>query len=460
MTDEASRLAVLVVDDEPALREVLSLRIQDWGFDVRTAVDAADAERVLKTWEPDVVLSDVVLPGISGVDLLRWLKRDDDRMPVIMMTAHGNIDAAVDAMKAGARDFLTKPLDYPTLRALLDGIANERQQRDRDDALDGELDDELKQSSSRFGLVGRSRSIRELQRLIQLVASSDASVIITGESGTGKELVARAIHALSDRRDKPFVAMNAAAIPEGLMESELFGHEQGAFTGATRARPGSFELANGGTLFLDEIAEMPVGLQPKLLRILEEKHARRLGGSREISFDVRVLAATNRPVTAAVRDGILREDLFYRLNVFEIALSPLRERPEDIPLLARHFVREFSSKHSMPVDGVNDSARSLLEAYAWPGNVRELRNVMERAVIVARSGWIEPRHLSPHIQSIKVASPSTIQVPTGTTLAEAERLLILGTLERTGQNKAEAARQLGLDVKTIRNRLRGYGLDK
>jgi DNA-binding NtrC family response regulator len=453
---ESSKVSVLVVDDEPALREVLSLRIQDWGYDVTTAVDAADAERALKLARPDVVLSDVVLPGISGVDLLRWLKRDDDRLPVIMMTAHGHIDAAVDAMKAGARDFLTKPLDYATLRGILDSIAAERQQRE----LDHELDANLEGSASLGGLVGRSRSIRELHGLIQLVASSDASVIITGESGTGKEVVAHAIHTLSNRRDKPFIALNAAAMPEGLIESELFGHEQGAFTGASRARPGAFELANGGTLFLDEIAEMPIALQPKLLRILEDKHARRLGGSRAIPFDVRVLAATNRSVAGAVRDGTMREDLFYRLNVFEIALSPLRERTEDIPLLARHFLREFSEKHSMPVEGVSDATRELLEAYAWPGNVRELRNVIERAVIVAREGWIEPRHLPPHIQSLNAGTPSTIQLPAGTTLAEAERLLIMQTLERTGQNKAEAARQLGLDVKTIRNRLRGYGLDK
>lgn len=453
---QASKLSVLVVDDEPALREVLSLRMQGWGYDVATAVDAADAERALRAARPDVVLSDVVLPGISGVDLLRWLKRDDDSMPVIMMTAHGNIDAAVEAMKAGARDFLTKPLDYANLRSILDGIAAERAQRE----LDIELDADLKGDGSLGGLVGRSRSIRELHSLIRLVASSDASVIIAGESGTGKEVVAHAIHNLSNRREKPFVALNAAAMPEGLIESELFGHEQGAFTGASRARPGAFELANTGTLFLDEIAEMPIGLQPKLLRILETRKARRLGGSREIAFDVRVVAATNRPVASAVRDGALREDLYYRLNVFELALAPLRERTEDIALLTRHFVREFSEKHGIPVEGVSDTTQALLEAYSWPGNVRELRNVIERAVIVARSGWIEPRHLTPQFQTLKAGSASTIQLPVGTTLAEAERQLIMQTLERTGQNKAEAARQLGLDVKTIRNRLRGYGLEK
>jgi len=254
------------------------------------------------------------------------------------------------------------------------------------------------------------------------------------------------------------IAINAAAIPEGLIESEVFGHEQGAFTGATRSRPGCFEMANGGTLFLDEIAEMPIALQPKLLRILEEGHARRLGGSKEIAFDVRVIAATNRSPGAAIRDGQLREDLFYRLNVFELHLPPLRDRVDDVGLLAQHFIREFSKKHGMEVSGVGEAARQLLEAHAWTGNVRELRNVIERAVIVARTGWIEPRHLPPYIQALKPGGDPTVTLPAGTTLAEAERVLIMQTLERVGNNKAEAARQLGLDVKTIRNKLRSYGL--
>jgi two-component system response regulator HydG len=445
-----TRLSVLVVDDEPALREVLSLRIRDWGYDVRTAGDVAEAERELASSPPDIIVSDVVLPGISGLEQLR---SHDQKIPVILITAHGNIDAAVEAMKAGATDFLTKPLDYATLHALLNSAAVDIRQRIEDASLDAHLDSD----AGVGGLIGQSKPMRELQRLIQVLASSEASAIITGESGTGKEVVARAIHALSDRRDKPFIAVNAAAIPEGLIESEIFGHEQGAFTGANRARPGCFELANHGTLFLDEIAEMPISLQPKLLRILESHRARRLGGSKEMQFDVRVLAATNRSPQAAVRDGLLREDLFYRLNVFEIAVPPLRERTEDIALLARHFIREFVRKHQMPVEGIRDSARSLLEAHSWPGNVRELRNVIERAVIIARSGWIEPQHLPMYLQTLKAGSTPTIQLPAGTTLAEAERQLILQTLERAGHNKAEAARQLGLDVKTIRNKLRAYG---
>jgi DNA-binding NtrC family response regulator len=447
------RLNVLVVDDEPALREVLSLRIADWGHDVRAVEDVAAAEREIDRSRPDIVLCDLVLPGGSGMELLKRIKRHDEKLPVVMMTAHGNIDGAVEAMKAGAADFLTKPLDHNALFALLTVLAEEhrasRVRRTLNERLDGQRSG---------GLVGQSRVMRAFSRTIESLAQSDASAILTGESGTGKEVAARTVHALSARADKPFVAINAAAIPEGLVESEVFGHEQGAFTGATRSRPGVFELANGGTLFLDEIAEMPIALQPKLLRVLEDGQARRLGGSRDVKFDVRVLAATNRPPAQAIREGRLREDLYYRLSVFELTLPPLRERPDDIALLAQHFVREMGRKHSVDVEGVGDAAREMLERHAWPGNVRELRNVIERATIVARSGWIEPRHLPPYLQVLREGASPTLVLPAGTTLAEAERLLILQTLERVGNNKAEAARQLGLDVKTIRNKLRAYGL--
>jgi len=447
------RLNILVVDDEPALREVLSLRIADWGHDVRTAADAVEAEREIDRARPDLVLCDLVLPSISGMDLLKRIKRQDETIPVVMMTAHGAIDGAVEAMKAGAMDFLTKPLDHNALFALITVMAEEhrasRAQRTLNQRLDGQRVG---------GLVGQSRVMRALARTIDSLASSDASAILTGESGTGKEVAARAIHMASARADKPFVAINAAAIPEGLVESEVFGHEQGAFTGATRSRPGVFELANGGTLFLDEIAEMPIALQPKLLRVLEDGSARRLGGGRDVKFDVRVLAATNRAPAQAIRDGRLREDLYYRLSVFELTLPPLRERADDIALLAAHFVRDLGRKHHVEVEGVGDAAREILESHSWPGNVRELRNVIERATIVARSGWIEPRHLPPYLQALREGASPTLVLPAGTTLAEAERLLILQTLERVGNNKAEAARQLGLDVKTIRNKLRAYGM--
>ena len=347
---------VLIVDDEPAVREVLAVRIAQWGYEVHTAADLAEAERMVVRWQPDLVISDVVLGDTSGLDLLRRLKADDPQRPVILITAHGTIDVAVAAMKEGARDFLTKPLDYGKLHALVESAAAEIRGRGEAGALRERL-----AKTGLGGLVGDSRPMRQLFETIRLIASSDASALIVGESGTGKEGVARAIHDLSARRDAPFVAVNAAAIPEGLIESELFGHEKGAFTGALQSRPGCFELADGGTLFLDEIAEMPIALQPKLLRILEERRTRRLGGAREIDFDVRVLAATNRSPADAIRTGLLREDLYYRLNVFEIELPPLRERSGDVSLLAHHFVMEFREKHGMPVEGLRERTRALLE---------------------------------------------------------------------------------------------------
>jgi len=294
---------------------------------------------------------------------------------------------------------------------------------------------------------------------LAVIASSDATALITGESGTGKEVAARMIHAMSARRAKPFVAINAAAIPEGLMESEIFGHERGAFTGAVNSRPGCFEQANGGTLLLDELSEMPIALQPKLLRVLEDGNVRRLGAAREVSFDVRVIASTNRDPTTAVDEGLLRPDLMYRLNVFSVVMPPLRDRAADIPLLARHFVHLFNDKHGAEVQAVRETTMERLQAWCWPGNVRELRNVIERAVVIARDGWIEPSHLPPQITSTHT-TPQSLELPARTTLAEAERLIICSTLERTGNNKAEAARQLGLDVKTIRNKLRGWSLDR
>jgi len=284
-------------------------------------------------------------------------------------------------------------------------------------------------------------------------------LIITGESGTGKELVARAVHELSGRRSAPFVAVNAAAVPEGLFESELFGHEKGAFTGAIAARAGCFELAHNGTLFLDEITEMPVALQPKVLRVLEDGRVRRLGGREEFAFDVRVVAASNRELDAAVASGRLRHDLYYRLAVFTLALPPLRERRDDVPLLTQHFVRQFNRKHGADVEGASMSTLALFEGYGWPGNVRELRNVLERAVILARSGWIEPTHLPAFLQRPAADAGDAVVIPAGATAAEAERLLVLATLERVGGNKAEAARRLGLDVKTIRNKLRAWQQD-
>jgi len=451
MADETH--LVLVVDDEPAILEILAMRIESWGFEVCTAGNAGEARTLFQERDPDLVVSDVVLPDGSGLDLLQEIQASRPR-PVILVTAHGTVDAAVEALKAGARDFLTKPLDYGNLEALLEDAREELRGRDRVRSLESRLEE----GGGPGSLVGASEAMDEVFHLVELVASKDASAIITGESGTGKEVVARTIHDLSRRESGPFVAVNAAAIPENLVESELFGHEKGAFTGATRSRPGCFERADGGTLLLDEIVEMPVALQPKLLRVLEEQKTRRVGGDREVEFDVRILAATNRDVQDAVDEGVLREDLYYRLAVFNIELPPLRDRGQDIPLLAQHFVGVFNEKHDTRIEGVGSEALEHLTGYAWPGNVRELRNVLERAAIVAGEGWIEPSHLPPYVTGRRRSTDPKVVLPMGISAAEAEKRLILKTLEHVDNNKAEAARRLGLNVKTIRNKLKAWGM--
>jgi DNA-binding NtrC family response regulator len=447
---------ILVVDDEAAMREVLQMRLQEWGFDICLAEDGVQGKELAESYDPDIVISDVIMPQVSGMDLLRFLKAGNPDRPIILVTAQASIDLAVDAMKQGAKDFVTKPIDYPKLRMILQEAEQEIELRRESRRLATQLE-----RGAGFGaFVGTSKSMREVYELISSIAASDASVIITGESGTGKELAARTIHELSARSKGPFVAINASAIPENLMESEMFGHERGAFTGATGIQSGCFELANHGTLFLDEIAEMPVALQPKLLRVLEDRKVRRVGGSQEFVVDVRVLAATNKEPRSAVENGKLREDLFYRLNVFTVALPPLRERRVDIPLLTQAFIREFNAKHNAHVESCKPETMELLKGYSWPGNVRELRNIVERAVILTKGSWIETVHLPAYIGSSPVSEGgSKIVLSMGVTAAEAEKELILKTLRQTGNNKAEAARQLGLDVKTIRNKLKGYGIN-
>jgi len=447
-------MKVLVVDDEAAMREVLEMRLQEWGFEVCLAEDGIEGKEKAESFDPDIVISDVIMPQVSGMDLLRFLKAGDPDRPIILVTAQGSIDLAVDAIKQGAKDYLTKPINYPNLREVLKKAEQEIDLRRESRRLASQLE-----RGAGFGdFVGTSKIMREVYDLISSIANSDASVIITGESGTGKELAARTIHELSARSKGPFIAINAAAIPENLMESEIFGHERGAFTGATGVQAGCFELSNRGTLFLDEIVEMPLALQPKLLRVLEDRRVRRVGGSQEFLVDVRVLAATNKEPRTAVENGKLREDLFYRLNVFTVALPPLRERRSDISLLAQAFIREFNAKHTAQVESCKTETLDLLKTYSWPGNVRELKNIMERAVILAKGEWIEPSHLPAYILNSRADGGAKIVLSLGVTAADAEKELILRTLKRTGNNKAEAARQLGLDVKTIRNKLKAYGL--
>jgi DNA-binding NtrC family response regulator len=447
---------ILVADDSDEMREVLELRLQEWGFEVLLATDGEEAAQLADTQDPDLVLADLVMPRLSGLELLRRLKTEKKHRPVILITAEGTIDTAVEAMKQGAHDFVKKPLDYPMLRSVLDSARQEVELRQVSEKLNSQLE-----RKSGFGdFVGTCKAMRELYELIRKVGANDTSVIITGASGTGKELVARIIHQLSRRSRGPFIAINAAAIPEQLIESEVFGHEKGAYTGAVGARAGCFERAHKGTLLLDEIAEMPMSLQPKLLRVLEERCVSRLGGNQEIPVDVRVLAATNIDPRMAVQSGKLREDLYYRLNVFTISVPPLAGRSSDIPLLTQHFIREFNRKHGLSVEGVREETAEILRRYTWPGNVRELRNVIERAVILAMSGWIEPSHLPSYVTVPDNQPDPRIVLPADISLAEAEREILVRTLKDARHNKAEAARRLGVDVKTIRHKMKAYGIDE
>jgi DNA-binding NtrC family response regulator len=446
-------LRVLVVDDEDAMRAVLESRLGAWGLEVVSAPNLAAAERALEKFRPALVVSDVKLPDGSGVDLLDRLEAGVLDIPVILVTAHGTIDLAVEAMRRGALDFLTKPIDYDRLGKSIEAAqaSLRSRERTRQVADDGGSEDRLGE------LVGASKAMRRVFAVLSEIGPTDASVLLTGESGTGKELAARTLHALSRRRDGEFIAINSAAIPSELMESEILGHEKGAFTGAIGTRQGCFELADGGTLFLDEIAEMPVALQPKLLRVIEDGRVRRVGSARELSVNVRLVSATNRRPAEAIESKQLREDLYYRLNVFEIELPPLRERLSDLPLLVDHFIAQFNRGHGTAVEGCDGAVLDKLRSHPWPGNVRELRNVLERAVVLAKRGAIAESHL-PALDGAaveRVARP-----PVGTTIAEAERDLILRTLDETGNNKAEAARRLGIDVKTVRNKLNAWGIDR
>jgi DNA-binding NtrC family response regulator len=445
---------ILIVDDEPAEREGLARLVGQWGYDVETAASAEEALNLVETQHPAVVLTDLVLPEMDGLTLLQQLKETGRPPIVLMVTGHGTVETAVEAMRHGAFDYLTKPLDATRLQVLLEKSI-EQESLSREVSF---LRHQLRQKGSFGQMVGQSRGMQEVYRWIELAGTSTAPVLIYGESGTGKELVARTVHELSNRRNKPFVAINCAAIPETLIESELFGHERGAFTGATERRLGCFELADGGTLFLDEIAEMDSNTQAKLLRVLQEGTFRRVGGGKgEIQVDVRVIAATNRVPSDAITAGQLREDLFYRLNVFSIHLPPLRERAEDIPLLARTFIEEFNRQDNRQVRGLSSDAEKELERYRWPGNVRELRNVIQRAVVLSGTGMIGVEHLPDNV--LRVGGPTPAAAGGSVTpIREMERDMIVRALDETGQDKRKAAQLLGISLKTLYNKLAKYGI--
>ncbi len=452
---------VLVVDDEENQRRGLASMISAWGFVTDTACDGQEALEKLPKFNPHVMVTDLMMPRVDGFELLRRIAAQGGRVTTIVLTAFGNIENAISTIHdLGAFWFLEKPIKADALRVLLERAAAQGQLVEQTERLQRQLS----YQGVLGDLVGGSPAMQRVYSLIRQVAPSRAAVFITGASGTGKELVARAIHQLSTRSGGPFVAINCAALPETLMESELFGHEKGAFTGAVERRGGCFELAQRGTLLLDEIAEMPVATQAKLLRVLEDSKVRRLGGKSEIEVDTRVIAATNRSLEEAVEKGLLREDLYYRLNVFQIALPPLKDRLEDLPQLVEALLAELNNKNGCRVTGVDEEVMEQFRRNPWPGNVRELRNVLERAVVLAGEGTITKAQLPPGFgesagmrRVTAVSTPGNVTLPVGTRVDEAEKALILSTLEHTKNNKTRAAEILGISLKTLFNKLKEYG---
>lgn len=442
---------ILVVDDEKNTRDGLA-RALGRNYDVRLADSAARALRVLDEQPVDVLLSDIRMPGEDGLALMQRALARTPAPVCILLTAYGSIETAVDAMKRGAYDFLTKPVSLDRLELLLQRALRERDMESENRRLREQLD-------ARFGLeqlIGRSAPMQEVFDAIRQVGPSRATVLVTGESGTGKELVARAIHQLSPRVHGPFIPLHCAALAPTLLESELFGHEKGAFTGASERRRGRFELADGGSLFLDEVGEIPAAIQVKILRVLEERKFERVGGQETVEVDVRLIAATNRDLKKMVDEGTFREDLYYRLNVVTIHLPPLRERPDDIPLLVQHFLKELAAENGKTIAGLTPEAMGALAAYAWPGNVRELRNVIERMVVMARGDTLTVRDLP---AALRDESRPRGGVPAGpVSLDEAEKQLILRALKACDDNRTAAARQLGISRRTLHRKLKEYGM--
>jgi len=455
-TSTSAAERVLIVEDDGATRSGLTELVRTWGFMAEAAADGDEGLEKISTFRPSIVVTDLVMPRKTGLELLEVVRDMDSAIAVILLTAQGTVESAVEAIRNGAYDYLTKPVDPQRLRILLDKAA-ERQHALREVRA---LRRQLRDRGAFGGMIGASPEMRKIYQVVEQAAPTTASVLITGESGTGKELVAQTIHALSPRGQMPYVPINCAAIPETLLESEIFGHEKGAFTGAMERRQGVFELADRGTIFLDEIAEMTPQTQVKLLRVLQERRFRRLGGRVETPVDVRVVAATNQDPLQAVRDNKLREDLFYRLNVFAIALPPLRDRKEDLPLLTQAFIAEFADRNGKAVKAISGEAMRKLEQYHWPGNVRELRNVIERATILAEGEFIELKHLPPLGVVPVAAVGSGMTLEAGITVEEAERRLIVLTLEHTRDNKTRAAEILGISLKTLHNKLNRLGLRK
>jgi nitrogen regulation protein NR(I) len=461
---------ILVVDDELNLRRVLSAQLVRDGYDVQTAEDGEQALQVLREHHIDLVISDLRMPKVDGMELLRRALEMDDALPVVIITAHGTVDTAVEALKTGAFDYITKPFDQDEVRTV---VRKALKTRDLSATEATRAEPAEIQEGYRYGIIGKSPGIQDLSAVLDRVADTPTTVLISGESGTGKELVARALHENSSRRNRPFIKVNCAAIPRELVESELFGYERGAFTGAVTSKPGRFELANGGTLFLDEVGSIPVEMQVKLLRALQESEFERVGGIKTLQVDVRVVAATNSDLRREIAAGTFRDDLFYRLNVVPIQLPSLRERATDVPLLVEHFVAKFNARLKKSVVGIEPETERILVSYPWPGNIRELENVIERAVLFCDGQRLRPSDLPPEIReetptgrSRTPSQPAIQERPSSDGLKEQvkaamsrlERELIVKALDQTNGNVTRAARLLKISRKGLQLKMKELGL--
>ncbi len=449
-----SKVAILVVDDDALVNDFFSAALTKQGYDVETAASAEAALKLLEAVEFDIILSDVKMPGMSGIDLLRKVRSRLPEAVIIMITAHGTVKDAVEAMKLGAFDYVLKPLLPEELEIAVNKALEHRRLIVENRLLRSEI-----RARYNFGnIVGADKNLLTLLEDLASAAKSRSTILIRGESGTGKELIARAIHHNSPRKDGPFIKLNCAALPEGLIESELFGHTKGAFTGAVKDTPGRFELADSGTLLLDEVSEIPIGVQAKLLRVIQEREFERVGSGQTTQVDVRIVATTNRNLEDDIAAGRFRQDLFYRLNVIPLVMPPLRQRKNDIPMLVDHFIRKYSDENQRAVKGVTERAMKLLLGYNWPGNIRELENYIERAVVLAKSDRIADSDLPGHLALGELGGSAAGTSGEMLTISEMEKVMILRALEVFAGNRTKAADALGITPRTLRNKLHEYGM--